>query len=106
MQEKLTAQISNPEDRSRASGIDAAEREVYLDLERQAFKTLGQAQTIMLDLHDMNVIITKQSLSAHFAALYDDFHTIPPAITLLHEELRRFREESDRIHQTFGVPGR
>ena len=105
VQEKLTAQITNPEDRNRATGIDAAEREVYLDWRDQAFRTLGQAQTIMLDLHDMNVIITKQSLSAHFAALYDDFHTIPPAITLLHEELQRFREESERIHQTFGVAG-
>ena len=52
----------------------------------------------------MNVIITKQSLSAHFAALYQDFHEIPPAITQLHQELQKFRAESDRIQQTFGVP--
>ena len=57
----------------------------------------------MVELHDMNIIITKQSLSAHFAALYEDFQTIPPAITLLHQELDRFRQESDRIQLTFGV---
>ena len=104
VQEKLTHRIVNGEDRRRAEAIDAAEREVYLDWRDQAFRTLGQAQGIMVDLHDMNVIITKQSLSAHFAALYDEFHTIPPAITLLHEELAKFRDESDRIQQTFGVP--
>ena len=104
VQENLTRQILKSRDRRRAEAIDAAEREVYLDWRDQAFRTLGQAQAIMADLHDMNVIITKQSLSAHFAALYDEFHTIPPAITLLHEELAKFREESDRIQQTFGVP--
>ena len=77
VQEKLTHRIVNGEDRRRAEAIDAAEREVYLDWRDQAFRTLGQAQGIMVDLHDMNVIITKQSLSAHFAALYDEFHTIP-----------------------------
>ena len=103
IQENLTSNIRNPQDRRRSQHIDAAEREVYLDWRDQAFRTLGQAQAIMSDLHDMNIIITKQSLSAHFAALYEDFHTIPPAITMLHEELARFRQESDRIQQTFGV---
>ena len=104
VQQKLTAQIASPKDRRRAEAIDAAEREVYLDWRDQAFKTLGQAKLIMLDLHDMNLIITKQSLSAHFAALYEEFQTIPPEITMLHEELARFREESDKIQKTFGVP--
>ena len=103
VQEKLTAQIVNQEDRNRAKEIDIRERQVYHDWRGQAYKTLGQAQLIMYDLNDMNVIITKQRLSAHFAALYEDFQTIPPAISLLHEELARFREESDRIQQTFGV---
>ena len=104
VQENLTNQIANSTDRHRAKQIDAAEYEVYQDWRDQARKTLGQAQLIMLDLHDMNVIITKQSLSAHFTALYEDFQQIPPAITILHEELARFREESNRIQATFGVP--
>ena len=103
VQRNLTSQIASPKDRRRAEAIDAAEREVYLDWRDQAFKTLGQAKLIMLDLHDMNIIITKQSLSAHFAALYEEFQAIPPEITMLHEELARFREESDKIQQTFGV---
>ncbi len=103
VQKRLTAQISSREDRQRAELIDAKEQEIYLNWRDQAFRTLGQAQLIMLELHDMNVIITKQSLSAHFAALYEDFQAIPPAITLLHQELARFREESDRIQMTFGV---
>lgn len=103
-QEALTRQIVNVKDRHRAEQIDAAEYDVYLDWKHQAFKTLGQATTIMVELRDMNVIITKQSLSAHFAALYQDFHEIPPAITQLHEELQKFRAESERIQKTFGVP--
>ena len=59
IQQNLTAQISSPKDRRRSEAIDAAEREVYLDWRDQAFRTLGQAKLIMLDLHDMNVIITK-----------------------------------------------
>ena len=102
VQQDLTVQIASPKDRRRAEAVDASEREVYLDWRDQAFKTLGQAKLIMLDLHDMNIIITKQSLSAHFAALYEEFQTIPPAITMLHEELARFREESEKIQQTFG----
>ena len=104
IQQNLTAQISSPKDRKRAEAIDAAEREVYLDWRDQAFRTLGQAKMIMLDLHDMNVIITKQSLSAHFAALYEEFQTIPPEITMLHEELSKFRAESEKIQKTFGAP--
>ena len=103
VQENLTSNLNSPSDRRRAQEIDAAEREVYLDWRDQAYKTLGQAQSIMTELHDMNIIITKQSLSAHFAALYEEFQAIPPAITLLHQELARFRAESERIHQTFGV---
>ena len=103
VQQNLTVLISSPKERRRAEVIDATEREVYLDWRDQAFKTLGQAKLIMLDLHDMNIIITKQSLSAHFAALYEEFQTIPPAITMLHEELARFREESEKIQQTFGA---
>ena len=104
VQRNLTSQIASPKDRRRAGAIDATEHEVYLGWRDQAFRTLGQAKLIMLDLHDMNVIIAKQSLSAHFAALYEDFQTIPPAITMLHEELARFREESDKIQRTFGAP--
>ena len=103
VQERLTSQIVNQKDRDRAKAIDIRERQVYSDWRGQAYKTLGQAQLIMYDLNDMNVIITKQRLSAHFAALYEDFQTIPPAISLLHEELARFREESNRIQETFGV---
>ena len=103
VQENLTNHITKSEDRMRAQQIDVNEREVYMDWRDQAFKTLGQARLIMVDLHDMNIIITKQSLSAHFAALYEEFHAIPPAITLLHQELEKFRAESDRIQATFGV---
>ena len=103
VQQNLTSRLSSPKERQRAELIDATEHIVYLNWREQAFRTLGQAQVIMAELHDMNVIITKQSLSAHFASLYEEFHTIPPAITLLHQELARFRQESERIQETFGV---
>ena len=105
-QQNLTSHISNAEDRARAENIDIAEQRIYQDWHNQAFKTLNQASLIMTELRDMNIIITKQNLSAHFAALYEEFQAIPPEITRLHEELSRFREESNRIQETFGVnPG-
>ena len=106
VQQDLTAQITSPKNRRRAGEIDATEREVYLDWRDQAFRTLGQAKLIMLDLHDMNIIITKQSLSAYFASLYEEFQAIPPEITMLHQELERFRTELEKIQQTFGVQAR
>ena len=102
VQKNLTSQISGRQERQRAELIDATEDMVYLNWREQAYRTLGQARVIMSELHDMNVIITKQSLSAHFASLYEEFHTIPPAITLLHQELARFKQESERIQETFG----
>ena len=68
VQENLTSHIASARDRRRAEQIDAAEREAYLKWRDQAFKTLGQATSIMIELDDMNIVITKQNLSAHFAA--------------------------------------
>ncbi len=61
------------EERQRAEGLDTAEYKLYLDWREQVLRTLTQAQLIMQDLHDMNVIITEQSLSARFAVLYEEF---------------------------------
>ena len=101
-QRELTAQLpADQQERWRAN--DNAEYRVYLDWRDQAYDTLGQADLIMVELRTMNLIITKQRLSAQFVALYDSFLTMPAEINLLYEELDRFQTESDRIQATFGA---
>ena len=51
----------------------------------------------------MNIIIAKLELSANFAVLYQDFQELPASILSLHSEIGRFRLESRRISQTFGL---
>ena len=84
VQERLTAQIASSESQTRARKIDSfsgkrwSARCTWTGGTRRSKRTLGQARLIMLDLHDMNLIITKQSLSAHFAALYEEFQSTYP----------------------------
>ena len=100
-QEELTRQISNPEDRLRAEQGDRAEREIYRRWREQAGRTVAQSDRIMVDLRDMDIRITKQLLSANFAAVYHDFQEVPVAIDALHRDLERFRARSEEISATF-----
>ena len=100
-QEELTRQISNPEDRVQAEQGDRAEREIYRRWREQAGRTMAQSERIMVDLRDMDIRITKQLLSANFAALYHDFQEVPVAIDALHRDLERFRARSEEISATF-----
>ena len=100
-QEELTRQINNPEDRLRAERSDRTERELYRRWREQAGRTMAQADRIMVDLQDMDIRITKQLLSANFAAVYHDFQEVPAAIDALHRDLERFRARSEEISATF-----
>ena len=105
-QEELTGRISNPEDRLRAEQGDRAERELYRRWREQAGRTMAQADRIMVDLRDMDIRITKQLLSANFAAVYHDFQEVPAAIDALHRDLERFRARSEEISATFDADAR
>ena len=100
-QGELTRQIKNPEDRARATASDREEREVYRRWRDQAHQTRSQADRIMDELHDMDIIITKQLLSANFAAVYHDFLELPIAISELHRDLVQFRARSEEIGAVF-----
>ena len=100
-QGELTRQIKNPEDRARAIRSDKDEREVYNRWRDQAHRTRSQADRIMDELHDMDIIITKQLLSANFAAVYHDFLELPIAISELHRDLEQFRARSEEIGAVF-----
>ena len=100
-QEELTRQINNPEDRLRAEQGDRGERELYRRWREQAGRTMAQSDRIMVDLRDMDIRITKQLLSANFAAVYHDFQEVPVAIDALHRDLERFRARSEEISATF-----
>lgn len=101
-QASLTQAIADPEKRRRAAANDFLEREAYLDWREQATTTLAHARLIKQDLDDMNVIITKQVLSANFAALYENFQEMPRSMLTLHAEIAEFQRRSDQITATFG----
>ena len=101
-QANLTFSIADQEKRRRAEANDFLEREAYLDWREQATTTLAQARLIKQDLDDMNVIITKQVLSANFAALYENFQAMPQSTLTLHAEIAEFQRRSDQITATFG----
>ena len=102
-QEDLTTLLHSDEERRRAEASDAAQRQTYLTWQWQSDKTLEQAHQVMLELDDMNIIITKQMLSAHFESLYQGILTMPVEMEKLHQELEHFRAQSRKIHQDFGV---
>lgn len=102
IQRELTARLA-PDDRRLYAEYDAAEFERYRQWQDQADRTLRQAEDIMADLHNLNIIITKLELSAEFSALYASFVTLPAELTQLHRELDQFRQQSDLIQSTFGT---
>ena len=101
VQTELTAYIKDREQRRRAEASDRAEMEVYRQWRAQAHQTMNQADRIMDDLHDMDIRITKQLLSASFASVYQDFLELPIAIRDLHRDLEQFRIRSEEIGATF-----
>ena len=100
-QDELTRQIKNPEDRARATASDREEREVYRRWRDQARQTRAQAARIIRELSDMDIIITKQLLSANFAAVYYDYVELPIALRDLHGDLEQFRARSEEIGTVF-----
>ena len=101
VQTELTGYFKNPQERRRAEASDRAEMEVYRQWRAQAHQTMNQADRIMDDLHDMDIRITKQLLSANFASVYQDFLELPIAISDLHGALEQFRIRSEEIGATF-----
>lgn len=101
-QARLTNSIIDPHQRERAAANDFHERESYLKWREQADQTLSQARLIKQDLDDMNVIITKQVLSANFTGLYHHFQKMPQSLLSLHAEIAEFQRRSDAITATFG----
>ena len=102
IQQRLTNNIQNSEMRLTFEERDAVEQRVVLDWINQAKEILAQARAIKANLDDMNISITKLELSATFSSVYEGFHRMPIAMTMLNTELGRFQEESERIYQTFG----
>ena len=102
IQQRLTVNITNSKMRRTHEDRDTREQILILEWMNQADTVLDEAHAIKVRLDDMNIAITKLELSATFASVYEGFHQIPLAITLLNGELEKFREESELIYQTFG----
>ena len=100
-QRRLTELMPDAERRVHYRLKDQEEMQVYRDWQANAWKIMAQADTIMDELRQLNLEITKQTLSADFAALYRDFEQIPAAITTLHSELELFRMRSEELERRF-----
>lgn len=103
-QSELTGSIRNPEERSRAKALDRAEMRVYARWRDQAHRTRAQADRVMNHLHDLDVMVTKQILSANFASVRRDFLELPIAARArdLHRDLEQFRIRSQEIGAVLG----
>ena len=104
MQRELTESMPNRERRQHYRLRDAEEKLQYREWQQHAYEILSQSNIIMDELRQMNIEITKQKLSANFAALYRDFEQVPLAITMLHEELDLFRYRSQQLQLRFQDP--
>ena len=100
-QNELTTQIHNPQDRERSQIADKRDIQLYRGWREQANETLNHATVIMRDLSDMDIMITKQALSANFASVYIDVQRVPSAIKEFHRELGQFRLKLDEINTKF-----
>lgn len=93
-QQELTESISNPTLKNEAANSDKDELQSYVQWKQRANEILHTASPIMQDLHDIDAIIQKQNLSAHFAALQISVETLPNSIRTLHAQLDLFHQES------------
>ena len=101
VQTELTGYVKDREQRRRAEANDRTEMEVYRQWRAQAHQTMNQADRIMDDLHDMDIQITKQLLSANFAPIFSEFMKLPLSVSDLHRDLEQFRIRSEEIGATF-----
>ena len=100
-QAELTELMPNRERKAYYQARDQEEREMFLEWQLQAHDILAQSGAIMRELRQLNLEITKQTMSADFASLYREFHQIPMAITTLHGELDLFRQRSEQLENQF-----
>ena len=103
-QAHLTSLMTNPERQEVFRSRDRQEQELYRQWQLQANGILAQSDTIMKELRQFNLEITKVRLSANFMALHQEFQTIPHAVSQLHNDLALFRARSEQLQQSFN-PG-
>lgn len=102
-QSDLTSQMTNPQRQEVFRQRDLQEQELYRQWQLQAHEILEQSNAIMAELRQLNLEITKVRLSANFLALLQGFHTIPHAITQLHNDLALFRARSEQLQLSFST---
>ena len=102
-QTELTSLMPNADRRAVFRIRDQEEKELYRQWQLQANDILSQSNSIMDELRQLNLEITKLRLSANFSALHQEFQTIPYAITQLHDDLELFRSRSELLQQRFST---
>ena len=68
----------------------------------QPHRSRAQADSVMNNLHDMDVMFTKPLLSANVASVHHDLPELPIAIRDLHRDLEQFRVRSEETGAAFG----
>lgn len=101
LQRGYTEKISNPQLRKRAAESDKAEIEAYLQWKSRANGIILTAEPIMRHLKDIDAVIQKQNLSAHFLALRESLDRLPVSVSNLHAQVELFHRESMAIQDAF-----
>ena len=104
-QKDLTRVMPNPERRRIYEERDAREEELYREWQIQAYRVVGQSSLLMEQLRQLDLEISKLRLSANFAALYQEFATIPVEVNQLHLELESFRARTRSLEQQLQAAG-
>ena len=99
----LTSTIRDSNLRATFESRDNEEYSTFLAWEAQIERLLGEASNMMDSFTDMDTIIQKQIMSAHFADLSELFIVeTPQSLQRLSADIEGFRQQSELLYRVFG----
>lgn len=99
-QDRLTAEIHDPEFRADLAANDLDQRETFANWSERADGLAEAAYKMMRDMEDVDVFLAKASLSAHFTALQRSTSKLPKSMTRLNDELDEFRDATRELNDS------
>lgn len=102
-QSRLTSTIIDESRRSSFENRDSEEYAAFQAWEAHVDEIVASAAAMVDDFHDMDTIIQKQIMSAHFAELSEQFFVeVPQSLMRLNEDLEEFSQQSESLYEVFG----
>ena len=99
----LTSTIKDPSLRATFESRDDEEYSTFLAWDSQVERLLAEASDMMDSFKDMDTIIQKQIMSAHFADLSELFIVeTPQSLQRLGADIEGFRQQSELLYRVFG----